>query len=110
MGVGLSLYRVPVAGGEPRPVTIDHDGRTDAGAWTTDGSEIIFAGDMYEGGLFRIKAQGGKPQPLSPGGQFGYFPSTSAFKVIGLFTANRPMTRTSGDSICRRRRVASHLR
>ena len=24
-------------------------------------------------------------------------------KVIGLFTANRPMTRTSGDSICRQR-------
>jgi len=71
------LYRVPVAGGEPRPVTIDHDGRTDAGAWTTNGSEIIFAGDWYEGGLFRIKAQGGKPQPLSPGGQFGYFPSIS---------------------------------
>jgi hypothetical protein len=31
-------------------------------------------------------------------------------KVIGLFIANRPMTRTSGDSICRRRRVAGRLR
>ena len=71
------LYCVPVAGGEPRPVTTDHDGDSHSGAWTTDGSEIIFAGDWHEGGLFRVKAQGGKPQPLSPGGQFGSYPSIS---------------------------------
>ena len=48
-----------------------------SGAWTAGGTEIIFAGDWYEGGLFRVNAQGGKPQPLSPGGQFGYYPSIS---------------------------------
>ena len=77
MGARSDLYRVPVAGGEPRPVTSDHDGSTVSGAWTADGTEIIFAGDWYEGGLFRVNAQGGKPQPLSPGGQFGYYPSIS---------------------------------
>jgi Tol biopolymer transport system component len=71
------LYRVPVAGGEPRPVTSDHDRPSVSGAWTAGGGEIIFAGDWYEGGLFRVNAQGGKPQPLSPGGQFGYYPSIS---------------------------------
>jgi Tol biopolymer transport system component/tRNA A-37 threonylcarbamoyl transferase component Bud32 len=77
-GAGRSdLYRVSVAGGEPRPVTTDHDGDADSGAWTASGTEIIFAGDWYEGGLFRIEAQGGEPQPFSPGGQFGYYPSIS---------------------------------
>ncbi len=71
------LYRVPVAGGEPRPVSSDHDRSSASGAWTADGGEIIFAGDMYEGGLFRVNAQGGKPQTFSPGGQFGYYPSIS---------------------------------
>jgi Tol biopolymer transport system component len=73
----FDLYRVPVAGGVPQPVTSDHDRNSVSGAWTADGTEIIFAGDWYEGGLFRVKAQGGKSQPLSPGGQFGYFPSIS---------------------------------
>jgi eukaryotic-like serine/threonine-protein kinase len=71
------LYRIPVAGGEPRPVTSDHDRNSVSGAWTADGTEIIFTGDWYEGGLFRIKIHGGKPQPLAPGGQFGYYPSIS---------------------------------
>ena len=71
------LYRVRVAGGDPQPVTADHDRGSVSGAWTAGGTEIIFAGDWYEGGLFRVSAQGGKPQPLSPGGQFGYYPSVS---------------------------------
>jgi hypothetical protein len=41
------------------------------------GTEIIFCGDWYEGGLFRINSHGGKAEPLSPGGQFGYYPSIS---------------------------------
>ena len=75
--VESDLYRVPVAGGEPRPVTSDHDRSSLSGAWTASGREIIFAGDWYEGGLFRVNAHGGRPQPLSPGGQFGYDPSIS---------------------------------
>ncbi|HEX2522613.1 MAG TPA: protein kinase, partial [Terriglobia bacterium] len=71
------LYRVPVAGGEAQPVSSDHDRSSVSGAWTAGGGEIIFAGDWYEGGLFRVNAQGGNPQPLSPGGQFGYYPSIS---------------------------------
>ena len=71
------LYRVPVAGGEPRPVTSDHDRGSVSGAWTAGGTEIIFTGDWYDGGLFRVNAQGEKVQALSPGGQFGYYPSIS---------------------------------
>jgi len=72
------LYRVPVAGGEPRRVIYDDYTESFSGVWTADGTEIIFTGDLYGGGgLFRANAQGGKPQPLSPGGQFGYNPSIS---------------------------------
>ena len=77
MGVGLTFIVYQSQVGNRGRSPSDHDGRPDSGAWTTDGSEIIFAGDWYEGGLFRVKAQGGKPQPLSPGGQFGYYPSIS---------------------------------
>jgi eukaryotic-like serine/threonine-protein kinase len=70
------LYRVPVAGGEPRRVIYD-DTESSSGVWTPGGTEIIFCGSGYETGLFRVKARGGKPQPLSPGGQFGFYPSIS---------------------------------
>jgi eukaryotic-like serine/threonine-protein kinase len=76
-GRRFDLYRVRVGGGEPRPVTSDHDRSSVSGAWTAGGGEIIFVGDWYEGGLFRVNAQGGEPQPLSPGGQFGFYPSIS---------------------------------
>lgn len=72
------LYRVPVAGGGPRRAIYDDDIESASGVWTADGTEIIFTGDLYGGGgLFRVNAQGGKPQPLSPGGQFGFYPSIS---------------------------------
>jgi len=71
------IYRVALAGGEPQPVTYEHDKNSLSGVWTTDGKEIIFTGNWYEGGLFRVNAYGGKPQPLTQGGQFGYYPSVS---------------------------------
>ena len=71
------LCRVPVAGGEPRRVIYDDDTETSSGVWTPSGTEIIFRSEGYQGALLRVKASGGKPQPLSPGGQFGFTPSIS---------------------------------
>jgi len=71
------VHSVNLAGGEPQLITALHDRTSTAGAWTADGKEIVFTGDWYEGGLFRVRADGGKPQPLSTGGQFGFYPSVS---------------------------------
>ena len=69
------IYVAPVAGGEPRRLTLDN--RIIGGlTWTLDGRAIIFSsnrGGLYS--LWSISASGGAPEPLSAVGEDAIQPS-----------------------------------
>ncbi len=71
------IYVAPVAGGEPRRLTLDN--RIIGGlTWTLDGREIVFSsnrGGLYS--LWRVSASGGAPEPLSAVGEDAIQPSIS---------------------------------
>jgi serine/threonine-protein kinase len=55
------LRKVPVSGGTP--ITLCPVNRSRGGTWTADGT-IVFASSP-DGGLFRVSANGGTPEPLT---------------------------------------------
>ena len=64
MAGGKDIYVVPVAGGEPRPLTSESTVRpgafTDGLAWTPDGREIVFASNRTGSFLlWRVPVSGG---------------------------------------------------
>jgi Tol biopolymer transport system component len=72
---GNSVYLVPVAGGQPRPITFDRG--SEGSAWTANGKEIVYFSDSGSGQkLRRVSVVSGKPQSLEISTQ-GFFPSLS---------------------------------
>jgi Tol biopolymer transport system component/DNA-binding winged helix-turn-helix (wHTH) protein len=78
------IYVVPVTGGEPRRITFDNarhvfrDFVNGGLAWTTDGTELVFA--STRGGtvsLWRVAVAGGEPERLTVGGDNAVNPSVS---------------------------------
>ena len=66
MAGGRDIYVVPVAGGEPKPLTTESTVRpgsfTDGLAWTPDGREIVFASNRTGSfQLWRVPVSGGPP-------------------------------------------------
>ena len=72
------IYVVPATGGQPRRLTFDD--RWIAGlAWTADGREIVFSsnrGGLW--GLWRVRAAGGSPVPVSGAGEDAQEPTIAA--------------------------------
>jgi Tol biopolymer transport system component len=79
-----SLFVVPVAGGEPRPLSLGDawtGGVPGGHAWTPDGSSIVLSGPgtwvTHSGSLWKVPASGGVPEPLGVGGDNANQPSIS---------------------------------
>jgi Tol biopolymer transport system component len=79
-----SLFVVPVAGGEPRRLSLGDawTGGVPGGyTWTPDGSSIVFSGAgtwvTISGSLWKVPANGGVPEPLGVGGDNASQPSIS---------------------------------
>jgi Tol biopolymer transport system component len=70
---GGDIFLVPAAGGEPRRLTFDNT-YINGLDWTPDGAYIIFSSDRQGGrwGLWKVRASGGQPEPLSVGQDGGY--------------------------------------
>ena len=62
------IFLVRLAGGEPKRLTFDNEG-TWGLDWTPDGAYIVFSSDRLggRGRLWKVRASGGKPEPLSVG-------------------------------------------
>jgi Tol biopolymer transport system component len=73
----MDLYVVPVARGEPKPLTADK--RLILGcAWTADGREIVFSSNRTGNQtLWRVPATGGPPRPLVGVGDGARCPAVS---------------------------------
>jgi Tol biopolymer transport system component len=72
------IHIAPVAGGEPRRLTLDNLSLGGSLAWTPDGREIVFSSPR--GGLsslWRIRASGGTPRRVSGIGEYAFNPSIS---------------------------------
>jgi Tol biopolymer transport system component/DNA-binding winged helix-turn-helix (wHTH) protein len=73
----MDIYLVSVAGGEPKRLTFDKSmirGLT----WTPDGTYIVFSSDRLGGRrLWKIRASGGSPEPLSVGQEDAVEPAIS---------------------------------
>jgi Tol biopolymer transport system component len=71
------LYTVPVAGGEPRRLTVDQR-IINGAAWTPNGREIVFASNRAgEFALWRIDSSGGEPRSMPVTADFLANPSIS---------------------------------
>jgi Tol biopolymer transport system component/DNA-binding winged helix-turn-helix (wHTH) protein len=73
------VYVVPSAGGEPKRLTFD-DRQIHGLTWTADSTQIIFSTDPHGGDVFslwRVRADGGRPEPLIGFGENLRFPSVS---------------------------------
>ncbi len=62
------IFLVRLAGGEPKRLTFDNEG-TWGLDWTPDGAYIVFSSDRLGGRarLWKVRASGGQPEPLSVG-------------------------------------------
>jgi Tol biopolymer transport system component len=62
------IFLVRLAGGEPKRLTFDNEG-TFGLDWTPDGAYIVFSSDRLGGRarLWKVRASGGQPEPLSVG-------------------------------------------
>jgi Tol biopolymer transport system component len=62
------IFLVRLAGGEPKRLTFDNEG-TSGLDWTPDGAYIVFSSDRLGGRarLWKVRASGGQPEPLSVG-------------------------------------------
>jgi Tol biopolymer transport system component len=62
------IFLVRLAGGEPKRLTFDNEGTWGLG-WTPDGAYIVFSSDCLGGRarLWKVRASGGQPEPLSVG-------------------------------------------
>jgi Tol biopolymer transport system component len=62
------IFLVHLAGGEPKRLTFDNEG-TGGLDWTPDGAYIVFSSDRLggRGRLWKVRASGGQPEPLSVG-------------------------------------------
>jgi Tol biopolymer transport system component/DNA-binding winged helix-turn-helix (wHTH) protein len=71
-GTTANIFVIPVAGGNPRPITSDIRSKAGA-AWTPDSKEIVFAAFWPSPGarsiLWRVPFSGGTPVPIA--GAFG---------------------------------------
>lgn len=77
-GAAVDIYRMPAAGGTMKNLTPDFDLIPGAPAW--NGSNIWFVAEVGgDGHLFRVSADGGKPQRLTNGdrslGGFSFTPT-----------------------------------
>ena len=86
------VYRVPVAGGEPKQLTFAGSGASTL-AWTLDGREIVFS-KRYSGKsyLFRVPAEGGSSQWLTSTGSDAQFPAFSRHQNRLAWTQNTSNT------------------
>jgi Tol biopolymer transport system component len=62
-GNDARLVRAPTAGGAPVPIA-DVDGNLRGASWGADGG-IVFATSRFDTGLWRVRAAGGQPEPLT---------------------------------------------
>lgn len=78
-GVSHEIYLAPIAGGEPRQLTID-DRFIRGLTWTTDGREIVFSSGRggSPASLWKISITGGAPEPLIGIGQQTSGPAISS--------------------------------
>jgi Tol biopolymer transport system component len=73
------IFVLPVAEGEPRQVTFDHQRIFSAPAWTPDEKEILFSSTRAGmKSLWRIPASGGNPRPIAGSGPGADHPSISS--------------------------------
>jgi Tol biopolymer transport system component len=81
ISVAGGIYVVPLAGGEPKRVTLEQDWRVERLAWTPDGRELVFSssGGATEssGNLWKVSASGGTPERLTVGGDDAANPAIS---------------------------------
>jgi len=72
------IFLVRLAGGEPKRLTFDNE-RTFGLDWTPDGAYIVFSSDRLGGRarLWKVRASGGQPEPLSVGLGFATSPALS---------------------------------
>jgi Tol biopolymer transport system component/DNA-binding winged helix-turn-helix (wHTH) protein len=79
------LYRVPVAGGEPKRLTFDNRD-TMGSSWSEDGRSLVFSSSragIYS--LWRVPASGGEPTWVAGGGIKMKHPSMARAKNVVAF-------------------------
>jgi Tol biopolymer transport system component/DNA-binding winged helix-turn-helix (wHTH) protein len=84
ISVAGGIYVVPLAGGEPKRVTLEQDWRIERLAWSPDGRELVFSasGGAAEssGNLWKVSASGGTPERLTVGGDDAGNPAISTHR------------------------------
>jgi Tol biopolymer transport system component/tRNA A-37 threonylcarbamoyl transferase component Bud32 len=77
-GTAVDIFLVRIAGGEPKRLTFDNSPIYGLD-WTPDGNYIVFSSDRLgnSGRLWKIRASGGEPEPLSMGQGGATWPSLS---------------------------------
>jgi Tol biopolymer transport system component/DNA-binding winged helix-turn-helix (wHTH) protein len=81
-GSAGGIYLVPMTGGEPKRVTVEHDSFCERIAWMPDGRALVFsssggAPESNSSSLWRVSASGGTPDRLPVGGDSAANPTIS---------------------------------
>ncbi len=114
-GSATDVYVVRVAGGEPKRLTFDNV-NINGLDWTPDGAYLVFSSDrLGEGRLWKVRASGGDPEPLSVGQGGAFGPSLSRdghrlayIRALGVANIWRyEVPRVPGRSVTATKLVAS---
>jgi dipeptidyl aminopeptidase/acylaminoacyl peptidase len=87
------IHIIPVGGGTPRVLAPAFDGYVSAVRWTPDGESLVFVAALHvDRHLYRIRATGGSPEPLTSGeGVYGSFSTNRGGALAAIYeNSTRP--------------------